>query len=135
MAKVTLAVHPRFGEEVAVSPHGRHSVWAETPDGRHSLLPLRWTTLHPRAEPLSKDGRAVRLAPESLRELSAWVVARTFAARSCDGKKLASESGKREKVGDGEDSAGGIGSTTTVVGQARSSGVDRRVERRKRGVR
>ena len=128
-------MHPRFGEEVAVSPHGRHSVWAETRDGRHSLLPLQWTTLHPRAEPLSKGGRGVRLDPESLRELSVWVVARSSVAQPRDGKKLANERGKREDVGDGEDSTGGIGSTTTVVGQARSSGVGRRVERRKRGVR
>jgi hypothetical protein len=132
---VTLAVHPRFGEEVAVSPHGRHTVWAETLDGRHSLLPLQWTTLHPRAEPLSKGGRAVRLSSEALCELSIWVVARLPVAQPRDGEEFANGAGERENVCDGEDSAGGIGSTTTVVGQARSSGVGRRVERRKRGVR
>jgi hypothetical protein len=132
---VTLAVHPRFGEEVAVSPHGRHTVWAEAQDNRYSLLPLQWTTLHPRSEPLSRGGRAVRLSPEGLRELSIWVVARLPVAQPRDGEEFAVESGERENVGDGEDSAGGIESTSTVVGQACSPVAGRRVERRKRGVR
>jgi hypothetical protein len=70
-AKVALAVHPRFGEEVAVvSAYGRNGVRVETFDEQLMFLPLAWTTLRPRAEPLVLKGRAVLLGPEALRELA-----------------------------------------------------------------
>jgi len=71
---VTLRVHPRYGEELeVVSSWGRRAVAAEAEDGRRLLLPVEWTSLHPRAEPLEWEGRPVRLAPAALRSLAAWV--------------------------------------------------------------
>jgi hypothetical protein len=85
--KVTLAVHPRFGEELPVRrTYGRYAVWVETPEERLLRVPLAWTTLRPRADPLAVEGRTVRLAPEALRELAAWVATRTTDAEAHERK-------------------------------------------------
>ena len=86
-AKVALAVHPRFGEEVAVvSAHGRNAVQVETFDEQLMFLPLAWTTLRPRAEPLTVSGCAVRLDPDALRELATWVAARVVEEEAHHGR-------------------------------------------------
>ncbi len=119
-----------------VADYGRHAVWAETSDGKLRLLPRVWTTLQPRPEPLAAHGQAVRLAPEALRELAAWVSARTDRARPDGGKKLASGIGGSEKVRDGEGGAGGgARSAAAVVGETRSPDVGRGVEGRGGGAR
>ena len=71
------------------SAYGRDAVWVETSDGKLRLLPLAWTTLRPRPEPLAVEGRAVRLAPEALRELTAWVAARAPEPEASDGGRIA----------------------------------------------
>ena len=74
---MALAVHPRFGEEVTIrGTGGRILVWVEMSDGRVRSLPVAWTSLHVRDEPLALDGRAVRLAPQALLALSGWVAVR-----------------------------------------------------------
>lgn len=59
-----------------ISQHGRNAVWAETSDGKARLIPIAWTTLRPRPEPLALRERAVHWAPEALRELALWTAAR-----------------------------------------------------------
>ena len=101
--------------------YGRSAVWAETSDGKLRLLPLAWTSLYPRPEPLTLDGRAVRLEPEALRALSAWVSARL----EC--KKLDSTDREDQKPRDGVgDRAGARAAVAAVVGQARSPDSQRR---------
>jgi hypothetical protein len=156
---VTLAVHPRFGEEVAVvSLYGRNAVRAETVDEQLIFLPVAWTTLRPRAEPLAVKGRTVLLAPESLRELAAWVADRAPAAkahhdrngqevghfdkdtenRRPDGVPSNDPAEDREKRGGvnargGERCSAGGDSAAAVVGQAGSPSAHR--EQRERGKR
>lgn len=152
-------VHPRFGEEVAVvSVYGRSCVRVETVDEQLLLLPVAWTTLRPRAEPLAMEGRAVLLAPEALRELAAWVAARTREAQAHDGRHgqevghfdkgmenrgpdggLSDEpADQREECGgadvrQGERCSPGGDSAAAVVGQAAPSSAYR--EQRERGTR
>ena len=128
---MTLAVHPRFGEEISVlAAYGRGAVQVETPDGRLRLLPLAWTDLHPRPDPLTVEGRSVRLAPEALLALSAWVRARV------DGKVLDPTDLEDQKSVDGVDKGTRAGTAVVaVVGQARSPGFTRRVGSGKRGGR
>jgi len=71
-------VHPWFGETVhVIRPHGRTAVFVERDDGDKRLIPVAWTDLRPRPEPLQVRGRSVRLAPAAARELSAWVAERS----------------------------------------------------------
>jgi hypothetical protein len=158
-AKVALAVHPRFGEEVAVvSVYGRNGVRVETFDEQLMLLPLAWTTLRPRAEPLAVKGRAVLLAPEALRELAAWVAARSFEEEAHDdrhGQEVGQfhkdmdnrepNGGLSDEPADQQEESGGVlarkgarsspggDSAAAVVGQAGSSSAHR--EPRERGTR
>jgi hypothetical protein len=75
--RITLQVHPRFGEEIAViRVCGRNGVLVEFGEGESAVLPARWTSLVPREPPLTNEGRAVRLAPDAARTLAAWVRAR-----------------------------------------------------------
>lgn len=128
---MTLAVHPRFGEKLEVlGPYGQYAVWVETADGQLRLLPRVWTSLEPRCAPLELGGRAVRLGPMELRELAAWVSARTEA-----GKKFATGIAESDKPEHGALSARGDDSAASVVGEARASTRGRRVEQRKRGGR
>jgi hypothetical protein len=157
---VTLAVHPRFGEDLAiVGAYGRSAVWVETFDGGDlRMLPLSWTSRHPRPEPLASQGRAVRLAPEALRELAAWVAARASDAETAIGRKVghfdkcvrnrhpdgsgsdgpagelaSSGTGGDDLTESGRCSSGGR-ATAAVVGQAGSPGAQCR-KQRKRGMR
>ena len=140
-----------------VSAHGRNGVRVETLDEQLMFLPVAWTTLRPRAEPLAVDGRAVLLAPEALRELAAWVAARTrekahdgrhgqevghfdkdMENREPDGGLSDEPADQQEESGgvdarQGERSSPGGDSAAAVVGQAGSPSVHR--EQRERGTR
>jgi hypothetical protein len=148
---VTLLVHPRYGEEIAVlSTYGRRAVWAETSDGRLRLLPIAWTSLHPRGEPLALGGQPVRLAPQALLELAAWVVARVLDARG-DGQEVGHFDKSSENRGsdgstsdgtaggaargDGERSSPGSEPAAAVVGEVGSPSARRRAQRSARGTR
>lgn len=77
MATIQLPVHPLYGERVeVVERYGRHALRVEQLDGHVRLVPAAWTDLVPRPAALAVNGRPVRLAPEALRELAAWVAAR-----------------------------------------------------------
>lgn len=105
---MTLAVHPRFGEQLAVRrTYGRSAVWVETPEERLFEVPRAWTTLCPRAEPLAALGRPVRLAPDALRELAAWVAARAADGEAHDGKN-GQEVGHFDKHMENSDPDGGV---------------------------
>lgn len=79
---IRLPVHPLYGERVeVVERYGRHALRVEQPDGQLRLLPVAWTDLAPRPAALAVKGRPVRLAPEALRELGAWVAARISSRR------------------------------------------------------
>ena len=119
---MALAVHPRFGEEVSVvALYGRSGVWAETLDGTLRLFPLTWTSLHPRPGPLEVDGQTVRLSPEALRALSAWVGVRV------DVEGLDPTDREDQKRGDDVgDELRARAEVATVVGQAGSPGLRRR---------
>lgn len=137
-ARVTLAVHPLFGQELAVrSAHGPDGVRVETADGKLRLLPLAWTSLRPRGEPLAHEGQLVRLAPEALLELAAWVKARGTRPEPSarDGEKFAPEIDPGDKTADGKGFARGSVSATSVVGQARSHKTGRRGKQQRRGRR
>ena len=72
-----MPVHPLYGERVEVlARYGRHALRVEQPDGQLRLLPGAWTDLVPRPAALAVKGRLVRLAPDAVRELGAWVAAR-----------------------------------------------------------
>jgi hypothetical protein len=72
-----LPVHPLCGARLdIVARYGRHTLRVEQADGRLRLLPVAWTDLMPRPAALVVDGHPVRLAPEALRQLGAWVAAR-----------------------------------------------------------
>ena len=81
-ATVTLRVHPRFGQRVRVrGGHGPAAVWAETEDGRLTILPVAWTDLTLTRPEVTVGGRPVRLCPEALRQLAQWVASRLEAGR------------------------------------------------------
>ncbi len=74
---ITLAVHPWFGQSVHVlRGYGRDAVWVERDDGELRIVPIAWTSLHPRAPWRRRDGREVRLAPAAAISLARWVSAR-----------------------------------------------------------
>ena len=141
-AKITLPIHPRVGEEVVVRrSHGAGIVLIETQDGGHLMVPLEWTDLKPVALLVAVSGRTVRLAPEALRELAAWI-------RDRGAEKGREEVGHFHKRGESRDSDGEqrrLGALTAgkprrqgaaaLVEQARSPDAARRRggERRKRG--
>ena len=77
IATVRLPVHPLYLNRVElVGRYGSHALRVEQSDGQLRLLPVAWTDLVPRPAALALRGRRVRLAPEALRELGAWVAAR-----------------------------------------------------------
>src|SRR5262245_33806733 len=76
-ATIRLPVHPLYGERIEIlARYGRHGVRVEQPDGQLRVLPVAWTDLVPRPAAVAVRGQPVRLAPEALRELGAWVAAR-----------------------------------------------------------
>jgi hypothetical protein len=83
---ITLRVHPRYGQEVAVlRTHGPGALWVETADGEHTIMPAAWTDWRPRAALPEIGGRMVLLVPEAMKELAAYVAARRDAWRGDDG--------------------------------------------------
>jgi hypothetical protein len=96
MATIRLPVHPLYGERVEViARYGRHALRVEQPDGLR-LLPVAWTDLVPRPAALAVRGRPIRLAPEALRELGAWVAARV--SRCGSPEKVAAVDGDAPKL-------------------------------------
>lgn len=101
--RITLRVHPYFGQPIFILRRGSEAVWVELQDGRCTILPVEWTSLHPRPRPLKHRGRSVRLAPESLQALSRWVTAR-LEGEATAGRKLTGEGEKtREPLNEGAD--------------------------------
>ena len=118
-----------------VSTFGRDAVRVETVDGKLILVPLAWTSMRPRPSPLELKGQSVRLAADALRELAAWVAARTTTLQPHKGKKFAAKIGKRDKKNNGEHCSSGSGSVAAVVEQAGSPDADCRDKQRERGKR
>jgi hypothetical protein len=137
---IRLPVHPLYRKRVeVVDRYGRHALRVEQPDGQLRLLPVAWTDLVPRPAALALRGRRVRLAPEALRELGAWVAARITSRGSPE--KLDSIAGDaRELNGDAASTDGAAmlhhdGETLTLVEQAGPPCAGRRGGRQKRGRR
>jgi hypothetical protein len=83
---ITLRVHPRYGQGVAVlRTHGPDALWVETPDGKHTIVPAAWTDWRPRAGLPEIGGRQVLLVPDAMKELAAYAAARRDASHSDDG--------------------------------------------------
>ena len=96
-AKITLPVHPRFGEEVAVQwSYGARAVRIETDQQLRLIVPLAWTDLKPRLLPAEHIGRPVHLLSEALLELAAWVVARESGR---DSEEVGHRDGEDETLG------------------------------------
>ena len=140
IATIRLPVHPLYRKQVeVVGRYGRHALRVEQPDGQLRLLPVAWTDLVPRRAALALRGRRVRLAPEALRELGAWVAARITSHGSPE--KLDSIAGDaRELNGDATPTDGAAmfphdGETLTLVEQAGPPRAGRRGVRPKRGRR
>ena len=140
IATIRLPVHPLYRKQVeVVGRYGRHALRVEPPDGQVRLLPVAWTDLVPRRAALALRGRRVRLAPDALRELGAWVAARITSRGSPE--KLDSNAGDaRELTLDAAPTDGAAvphhdGETFTLVEQAGPSRAGRRGVRQKRGRR
>ncbi len=123
-----------------IERYGRHGLRVEQPDGQIRLLPIAWTDLLPRSASPVIQGRVARLAPEALRQLSAWVVARmsTGAPEKLD----AIEADARNLKGDAPPADDGVavhhrrdGEGPSLVEQAGPPRPGRRSERQKRGRR
>jgi hypothetical protein len=135
-----LPVHPLYGQQVeVVERYGHHALRVEQPDGQLRLLPVAWTDLVPRPAALAVQGRAVRLAPEALRELGAWVAARITSRRSPE--KLDSVGSDAQKLKrdaappDGAAVRHHDGEHASLVEQAGSPSAGCRGGRQKRGRR
>jgi hypothetical protein len=77
-AKITLAIHPRFGEEVTVQwTYGARAVRVETDQNRRFIMPTVWTDLKPRPSWGEHAGIVVHLDPWALHELAGWIEVRT----------------------------------------------------------
>jgi hypothetical protein len=79
---ITLAIHPRHGQQVTVvQTHGHGALRVETQEGEHIIVAAAWTDWRPRARLPEVDGRMVLLMPEATKELAAYVAARRDASR------------------------------------------------------
>ncbi len=137
---IRLPVHPLYGERVeVVERYGRHALRVEQPDGQVRLLPAAWTDLIPRPAALAVKGWPVRLAPDTLRELGAWVAARISSRRSPE--KVDAVDGDAHKLKhdavppDGAAVHPHDGDGPTLVEQAGPPRAGRRGVRQKRGRR
>jgi hypothetical protein len=135
-----LPIHPLYGARLeVVARYGRHALRVEQPDGRLRLLPVAWTDLVPRPAALVVEGRPVRLAPEALRQLGAWVAARITPGRpsenldsaDADARKLNLDAAPR----DGAAGPHHAGEDPPLVEQAGPSRAGRRGARPRRGRR
>jgi hypothetical protein len=138
MATVQLPVHPLYGQRVeVVARYGRHALRVEQPDRQLRLLPIAWTDLVARPGALTVKGRPVRLAPEALRELAAWVAARLGSPRSSE--KVSAADGPAPKLKPDAAPTDGAavhhhdGEAPSLVGQAGPPRADRRGGRPERG--
>jgi len=120
-----------------VARYGRHALRVEQADGQLRLVPVAWTDLLPRPAALAVRGQPVRLAPDVLRELGAWVAARISGCRSpenldfggADAPELVLDAAPTDGVaGEHRD-----GATRTLVEQAGPSRTGGRGKRQKRG--
>ncbi len=128
---MVLEVHPLYGQELAVvSGRGTDAVCVEMEDGKLRRLPIAWTSLRPRRDSLEYKGKPVRLAPEALLELAAWVSARPSGLGPRDGQKVAQGKRTCENGADVKSPPRGAGSAAAMVGEARSPGAGRRIEKR-----
>jgi hypothetical protein len=137
--RITLGIHPWCGRDVAVLASFGDRVRAELPDGRPCYLPLAWTDWRPRAEPLAWQGRPVRLAPEALVSLAAWIRGRVDARKldTAERRKLdlADREDQKRNHGVG-DQARGRAAPAAVVGKVGASGPGRaRHPKQRRGAR
>jgi hypothetical protein len=112
----------------------------EQADGQLRLLPVAWTDLVPQPAALAVEGRPVRLAPDALRELGAWVAARISILSRSSEKLDCGEANARELKLDAAPTDGvagehGDGAALTLVEQAGPTRPGGRSERQKRGRR
>ena len=120
---VTLRAHPRFGETVTVlAAYGRDGLWVEGQDGVGLHLPVSWTSLRPRPAPLEWRGQAVRLSPEALCALGAWVAARCREEASLAAGNLAEVPMRWDKELHVGVDAGDGGRAHPIVDEARAPG-------------
>jgi hypothetical protein len=137
--RITLGVHPWCGREVVVLGAFGDRVRAELPDGRACYLPLAWTDWRPRPEPLASHGRPVRLAPEALLALAAWIRGRVAARKldSAEREKLDSaERGDQKRDHGVGDQARVRAASAAVVGKVGASSAGRARQRNQpRGIR
>jgi hypothetical protein len=74
---ITLAVHPWYGEDVAVlQSFGDRAVVVEREDGDRRIIPVFWTSLAPLVSCGLSDGRTIRVSLQAALELSRWVSTR-----------------------------------------------------------
>jgi hypothetical protein len=122
-----------------IERYGRHGLRVEQPDDQIRLLPVAWTDLLPRSASPVIQGRVARLAPEALRQLSAWVVARmsTGAPEKLDSIEADARNLKRDAApaDDGVAVHHRDGEGPSLVEQAGPPCPGRRSERQKRGRR
>jgi hypothetical protein len=102
---------------MVLGARGHDCVWAELPDGRTCHLALAWTDRCPRAAPLRTGVGPVRLAPDGLNALAAWVAARTREREKLARRADYAENRVNHGVGDIE--APGRAPADAVVGIAR----------------
>ena len=70
-------MHPKFGEKIYVGAHyGPDAVWAETLDGRLTIIPVAWTDLQPRRPAISIGSKVVRLDSQTTKSLAEFVHSR-----------------------------------------------------------
>lgn len=137
IATIQLPVHPLYRERVEiVGRYGRHALRVEQSDGQLRLLPVTWTDLVPRPAALALRGRLVRLAPDALRELGAWVAVR-ISRRGAPEKLDSIDGDARELTLDAAPTDGAAvphhaGETLTLVEQAGPPCAGRRGVRQKR---
>jgi len=135
-----LPVHPLYGKRVeVVARYGRYALRVEQPDGQLRFLPVAWTDLVPRPAALAAKGRPVRLAPEALRALGAWVAARISNGRSPEKLDSGDADARELKVDAAPPDGAAVrhpnGAPLTLVEQAGPPPADRRGGRPKRGRR
>jgi hypothetical protein len=72
-AKIVLAVHPWYGEDVAqMQNHGERAVVVEREHDRR-IIPVSWTSLIPLVTCQLSYGRPIRISPQAAIDLSHWV--------------------------------------------------------------
>jgi hypothetical protein len=127
--RITLAVHPRYGEEAQVlRGYGPDAVWLEWQDGQITIVPKSWTSLVPRPGPLRVRGRPVRLSPDVAKTLALWVEARRLERRAPSRRKVAAAIIPTDKVENGQPQRpeGSDRAAAPVVEQAGAPGHCRR---------